>query len=106
MQDNGAAPHSTPDRSLARLLIQARRWWKILRNGEISPTELAAREGVTRSYVARIVRLAFLSPAVTEAILAGRQRASITVASLRNENAVAANWRVQKTEMLPGQIAR
>ena len=106
MQDNGAAPHSTPDRSLVRLLIQARRWWKILRTGTISPTELAKREGVTRSYVARIVRLAFLSPAVTEAILAGRQRASVTVASLRNEDAVAINWRVQKTAMLPGQIAR
>ena len=106
VQDNGAAPHSTPDRSLVRLLIKARHWWKILRDGDISPTELAAREGVTRSYVARIVRLAFLSPAVTEAILAGRQRANVTVASLRNEDAVAANWRVQKTAMLPGQIAR
>ena len=102
VQDNGALPQATPDRSLIRLLVQARRWWSVLRTGDISPTELAASEGVTRSYIARVVRLAFLAPAVTEAILAGRQRAGVTVASLTVEGAIAPCWRAQQAALLPG----
>ena len=106
VQDNGAAAGATPDRSLVKLLVKARRWWAVLRTGEVSPTELAAREGVTRPYIARVVRLAFLSPAVTEAILAGKQRAGVTVARFTVEGAIPASWAAQKTLMLPAQAAR
>ncbi|WP_298089756.1 recombinase family protein [uncultured Sphingomonas sp.] len=103
VQDNGATVQATPDRSLVRLLVQARRWWGMLRTGEISTTELAVREGVTSSYVSRVVRLAFLAPAVTEAILAGRQRAGVTVASLTAEGAIAADWQAQIAALLPAR---
>jgi hypothetical protein len=63
-------------------LVQARCWWAVLRTGEINTSELARREGMAPSYLARVVRLAFLAPATTEAILAGRQRAGVTIASL------------------------
>lgn len=106
VQDNGAVPQGSPDGSLVRLLVQARRWWTVLRTGEVSPTELAAREGVTRSYVSRVVRLAFLAPAVTEAILAGRQRAGVTVASLTVEGAILPDWQAQKAAFLPTRRAR
>ena len=101
VQENGAAPGATPDAALVRLLVRARQWWTVLREGKISPTELAASEGVTRSYVARVTRLAFLSPAVTEAILAGRQRAGVTVASLVVEGAIPPCWNAQAAAMLP-----
>ncbi len=101
VQDSGATAQATPDRSLIRVLVQARRWWGMLRSGEISTSELAAREGVTGSYVARVLRLAFLAPAVTEAILAGRQRAGVTVASLTAEGAIAADWQTQIAALLP-----
>jgi DNA invertase Pin-like site-specific DNA recombinase len=101
VQDSGAAASTTPDRSLVRLLVKARGWWAVLRTGEVSPTELAAREGVTRSYVSRVVRLAFLAPAVTKAILAGRQRAGVTVASLTVEGVILPSWNAQKAAMLP-----
>ena len=39
---------------------------------------LAASEGVQPSYVTRVLRLAFLSPQVTQAILAGTVRAGST----------------------------
>ena len=103
VQDNGIIVGAAPDRSLVKLLVRARQWWGALRTGTISPTELAAREGVTRSYVARVVRLAFLAPAVTEAILAGRQRAGVTVASFTVENAIPASWAAQKALMLPAR---
>ncbi len=101
VQDGGAVPEATPDRALVRLLVQARRWWTLLRTGEINTTELAQREGVTPSYLARVVRLAFLSPAVTEAILAGRQRAGVTVASLTLGEGVMPDWQAQKAALLP-----
>ena len=103
VQDSGATAQATPDRSLIRVLVQARRWWGMLRSGEISTSELAAREGVTSSYVARVLRLAFLAPAVTEAILAGRQRAGVTVASLTAEGAIAAHWQTQIASLLPAK---
>lgn len=101
VQHGGRTTQAAPDKSLIRLLVQARRWWGILRAGAISATELAVREGVTRSYVSRVIRLAFLAPAVTEAILAGRQRAGVTVASLTAERGIAADWRVQIATLLP-----
>jgi site-specific DNA recombinase len=103
VQDSGATAQATPDRSLIRVLVQARRWWGMLRSGEISTSELAAREGVTSSYVARVLRLAFLAPAVTEAILAGRQRAGVTVASLTAEGAIAADWKTQIATLIPAR---
>jgi hypothetical protein len=72
VQANGTVSAEKPDRSLVGLLVQARRWWAVLRTGEINTTELAKREGLTPSYLTRVVRLAFLAPAVTDAILAGR----------------------------------
>jgi len=103
VQDSGATAQATPDRSLIRVLVQARRWWGMLRSGKISTSELAAREGVTSSYVARVLRLAFLAPAVTEAILAGRQRAGVTVASLTAEGAIAADWQTQIATLMPAR---
>ena len=101
VQDNGALIRKTPDKSLVRLLVQARRWWTLLCGGEIGVAELAVREGVSASYATRVVRLAFLAPAVTEAILAGRQRAGVTAASLTLERIIPADWQAQKAAFLP-----
>jgi site-specific DNA recombinase len=106
VQDSGAVLQETPDRSLVRLLVQARRWWAVLRTGEINTTALARREGVTPSYLTRVVRLAFLAPAVTEAILAGRQRAGVTVASLTLEGGISPDWQAQIAALLPMRVAR
>ncbi|MCU6455264.1 recombinase family protein [Sphingomonas sp. A2-49] len=106
VQDNGASAADTPDRALLRLLVQARGWWAVLRTGTINTTELARREGVTPSYLTRVVRLAFLAPAVTEAILAGRQRVGVTAASLTLGDAIPADWQAQKALLLPVQTRR
>jgi site-specific DNA recombinase len=101
VHDDGATTQGTPDRSLVRLLVQARRWWAVLREGQTSLAELAGREGVTPSYMTRVLRLAFLAPAVTEAILAGRQRAGVTTASLTLEGTLSPDWQVQMAALLP-----
>lgn len=104
VQDDGAVPAGTPDKALVRLLVQARGWWAALRTGTINTSELAKREGVTPSYLARVVRLAFLAPAVTDAILVGRQRAGVTVASLTLGAPVPADWRKQIALLLAASV--
>jgi hypothetical protein len=74
---SGAAAETLPSPSLIKLVIKARRWWAILRAGEIDITRLAAREGVTPSYMTRVVRLAFLSPAIVDAIVSGTAKTEI-----------------------------
>lgn len=101
VQGDGQAASASPDRSLVKVMLQARRWWGELRQGNIDITRLAEREKVSPAYVTRIVRLAFLSPQITEAILAGRQRAEVTVKALTLDTPPAASWKQQATAMLP-----
>ncbi len=45
VQANGqAVTRMLPDAALLRLLVQARKWWAVLRDGEINITALAERE--------------------------------------------------------------
>ena len=103
--DGGPALGPTPDASLIRLIVQARRWWRELSRGEINVTTLAAREKVTSSYVARVIRLAFLAPAVVDAILIGETRPHTNRASLLRTGAIAADWDEQAKQFLPAQHA-
>lgn len=59
------------DLGLVMLIHQARTWWAELAKGELNIANLARKEKVTRSYVTRILRLAFLSPELNDAILDG-----------------------------------
>ena len=104
VQDNGAAIGDTPNAAAVKLLIKARRWWRTLRVGELNVTELAAAEQVSPAYVTRVLRLAFLSPQVTEALLKGRLRAGVDTSSLTLAGPLAASWREQAAAMLPVAI--
>ena len=55
-------------------MIRARRFNAALVGSDGMPfAALAKREGVSPSYFARLVRLSYLAPDITEAILDGRQ---------------------------------
>jgi site-specific DNA recombinase len=59
-----------PDARLIKLLLRARRFNPTLAQGEGVPfAALAEREGVSRSYSTRLVRLSYLAPDITQAIL-------------------------------------
>ena len=89
VQDNGMETTHRANPSLVRLLVRARRWWATLRKGEQDIKQLAAAEGVQASYISRVVRLAFLSPAVVDAALWGTLRAGIDAAALTATDAVS-----------------
>ena len=105
VQDNGAAVGDTPNAAAVKLLLKARRWWRTLRAGELNVTELAAAERVSPAYVTRVLRLAFLSPQVTEALVKGRLRAGVDAASLTLAGPLPACWQAQAAAMLPARTA-
>jgi hypothetical protein len=63
-----------PDETLIRALARAHRWKRMLEEGRCrSAGAIAEAEGITRSFVNRLLRLTLLAPDVQEAILEGRQ---------------------------------
>jgi len=86
-----------PDVALIRLVAKAREWWSVIAAGEITPAVLAAREGVTVQWLLRVMRLAFLSPEVTEALVAGKLAAGVDGTALLATEAIALDWSRQET---------
>ncbi len=73
--------------------------WDTLLSGRVAGLgELAAREGMSGSYATRLVRLAFLTPDLLEAVLDGRQPAGLTAAALLREcrRGLPPDWRAQR----------
>jgi AraC-like DNA-binding protein len=82
-----------PDRSLLRLLGQARRFHDMVaQNMNMSVAELAAAAGVTRSYFTRVFRLSFLAPRITTAIVQGRQPPELTANKLKQVGSLSPFW--------------
>jgi hypothetical protein len=62
------------DEAVIRAVVRAHRWRRILEQGKYKSTaELVEAEGLTRSFVNRLLRLTLLAPDIVEAILDGRQ---------------------------------
>lgn len=79
----GAAQARKPDNTLVKALARAFRWKGMLESGEFaSISELAEREGIAFTYMARVLRLSLLAPDIVEAILDGRQGPEVTLARL------------------------
>ncbi len=67
-----------PDATLLRLLAKAHRWCRELRQGT-RLTEIARRESHSESYIRTRAPLAFLSPKIQAAILAGTHPADLSL---------------------------
>ena len=101
VQDDGSRVRPAANTAIINLMIKARRWWKILRDGELHIKQLAAAEGVQAAYITRVVRLAFLSPAVADAALKGGLRSSVDAFQLTLGEGIPACWKAQAAAMLP-----
>jgi DNA invertase Pin-like site-specific DNA recombinase len=97
------APHvngrkTRPDVSLVKLILKAQALNNALVNGGgESLATVAKREGLTGSYMTRLVRLSFLSPDIIRAILDGRHPADLTAAKLTRLSKLPLDWAQQKT---------
>ncbi len=90
------APQRTRvDNAMVRALARAFRWRKLLETGgRASVEEIAAAEEINASYVSRILRLTLLAPEIVEAILDGRQSATLQLAELVKELPI--QWSLQR----------
>jgi site-specific DNA recombinase len=95
----GTDPFATakPDARLIKLLIRARRFNATLVDSDGVPfAALAKQEGVSPSYFTRLVRLSYLAPDITHAILDGRQPRDLTADKLLAHSRLPLTWDEQR----------
>jgi hypothetical protein len=84
------------DDTLIRAIARARRWQRMLESGDVPSTrQLAEKEKINASYLARILRLTLLAPDIVEAVLDGRQPKGLLLADLMKTFPV--EWDQQRT---------
>src|SRR6266852_4831753 len=91
------APPPKPDRALIRLVVRAHRFHDLLvkqKGGKFG--DLAKREKLHRSYFSQLLRLAYLAPEITAAILDGHQPAGLTATQLIERADLPMSWREQR----------
>jgi site-specific DNA recombinase len=91
------APPAKPDRALIRLIVRAHRFHDMLiqqKAGKFGA--LAKSEKLNRSYFSRLLRLAYLAPDITTAILDGHQPVGLTTTTLIEWTDLPMCWREQR----------
>jgi len=95
----GTDPFATakPDARLIKLLIRARRFNATLVDSDGVPfAALVKRQGVSPSYFTRLVRLSYLAPDITQAVLDGRQPRDLTADKLLEHPRLPLTWHEQR----------
>ena len=76
-------PRPQVNNTMVKALARAFRWKRMLESGEFTTiAELAVKEGLAVSYLARVLRLVLLAPDIVEAIVARTQPSEMTLAHL------------------------
>jgi hypothetical protein len=84
---------------MVRAVARAHRWKRRLEQGKCrSVSELAEAEGLTRSFVNRLLRLTLLAPDIVEAILDGRQAKAMQLDGLTS--AMPSGWHEQQQQLM------
>jgi site-specific DNA recombinase len=93
---SGSAPRI--DSTILKATARARRWFDDLVTGRAaSMVEIGQREGVGKRYVSRMIRLAFLAPAIVERIAEGRQLPELTAQFLSTGRGdLPLSWQAQE----------
>ena len=94
---NGTADqqYAGTNAGLIQAVVRGSHWRKQLRTGSaISIKEFAKEQGVTPSYLMRLLRVSFLAPDIIEAILDGTQPATMTLERFRRP--VPLEWSKQR----------
>jgi hypothetical protein len=89
----------SPDEALIRAVVRAHRWKRLLEQKKYRcVSELAEAEGLTRSFVNRLLRLTLLAPDIVEAILDGQQPKLLQLEELTK--ALPTLWNEQRHHLL------
>jgi site-specific DNA recombinase len=68
---------------------------RLERRDDIGLRDLAREDGCSRPYVSSMIRLAYLAPAITQAILDGTQPPRLTLADLMQRK-IPVDWNEQR----------
>ena len=94
----GSPGQARPDPTLIKLVASALQLKeKLACSGGAHIAEFAAGEQLSPSYVTRLLRLAFLAPDITRAILEGRHPAGFTAQKLVARSALPFTWPISAT---------
>ena len=89
-----------PDARLVNLLIRAHRFnATLIGSADLRFAALAQQEGVSRSYFTRLVRLSYLAPDITQAILDGHQPPDLTPEKLLRHSRLPLAWHAQRSAL-------
>ena len=95
--EGNRAPAPLADLPLMKAIARGRQWSDDLLTGRVeSIAEIAGRERVGARYIRRLMRLAFLAPAIVEAIVAGRQPPELTAEALAERIDLPLLWTEQE----------
>jgi len=93
---NGTGPVRV-DQTLLKTIVCAHKWFNDLATGRVkNMAEITSREGVDKSYVSRVVNLAFLAPDITESIIGGHQPADLSAEKLIRRIDLPLDWAQQR----------
>jgi site-specific DNA recombinase len=96
----GEIQASRTDPALLRALARGYQWFGELAAGTaVSTSQIAAREGVSDSYVRHMVPLALLAPSVVESICTGRQGVCLSAERLKTQAGIPIEWDAQQRLM-------
>ena len=97
--DAWALPRARIDNTMVKALARAHRWKRQLDSGRFQTVQdLAEAEKINPSYISRLMRLAYLSPTIVEAILDGRHPAHLTMKDLMAPFPL--DWAAQERQFL------
>jgi len=92
---------SDPDPQLIAMVVKARNWFEGLKSGRYAKLEdIANAEKCDRSYVRRLLSIAFLAPDIVENILTGNHSPTLTSARLRTSCPLPMRWDEQRALLL------
>jgi site-specific DNA recombinase len=97
---------SEPDANLVKALVRAQEWFGKIARGEATGIgDIARDQRLCRTYVTRVLSLAFLSPEITSAILRGRQWPELTAKRLVSSSLkIPRLWTEQRLFLTSGFI--
>jgi DNA invertase Pin-like site-specific DNA recombinase len=94
--DDGSEPANV-DPVLVRLLLRAHAIRvRVLEEPSLPLKEIAREEGISSSYVTRLLRLAFLAPDIVTAILNGKHPPQLTANRLMDDTRLPLDWTTQR----------
>jgi DNA invertase Pin-like site-specific DNA recombinase len=97
IDSNDPCAIAKPNARLIKLLMRAHRFNAALVGSPGVPfAALAKQEGVSRSYFTRLIRLSYLAPDITQAVLDGRQPPHLTAERLLAHSRLPLAWHEQR----------